>query len=162
MNDVVESNHVMKIPIDKLVLGMFVTAIDRQQSKVDILNPGKIKHHDAIIKLKNSNVTTVWVDIERSSDNCGLFKSDKPNDSIKPLARKATVTRDARQLQAKNLLAEAKGLIQKVLAETYEGKAFDITQFDGLADKMIETVMDNEDAFKCILALRTKDCLVLK
>ncbi|WP_350433269.1 HD-GYP domain-containing protein [Shewanella sp. H8] len=162
MNDVVESSHVIKLPIDKLALGMFVTAIDRQQSKVDILNPGKIKHQDAIIKLKNSNVTTVWVDMQLSSSNCGLIKSDTPNDFVNPLTRKATVTRDTRQLQAKNLLAEARGLIQKVLAETYEGKAFDITQFDGLADKMIETVMDNEDAFKCILALRTKDAYLLE
>ncbi|WP_137227196.1 HD-GYP domain-containing protein [Shewanella sp. MEBiC00475] len=160
--NVVESNYVIKIPIDKLALGMFVTAIDRQQSKVDILNPGKIKHQDAINRLKKSNVTIVWVDIKRSSDNCGLIKSDKPNDLINPVVRKPTVTRDARRLQTKHLLAEAKGLIQKVLAETYEGKEFGITRFDGLADNMIEMVMDNEDAFKCILALRTKDAYLLE
>jgi hypothetical protein len=72
MNDSVESSNVIKIPIDKLALGMFVTAIDHQQSKVAIRNPGQIKHRDAILKLKKNNILLVWVDVDRSSDTCGL------------------------------------------------------------------------------------------
>ena len=48
MNDSAESSNVIKVPIDKLALGMFVTAIDHQNGKVAIRNPGQIKYRDAI------------------------------------------------------------------------------------------------------------------
>ncbi|GGP96496.1 HD-GYP domain-containing protein [Shewanella ulleungensis] len=162
MSGSVESSNVIKIPVDKLALGMFVTAIDRQQNKVDIRNPGQIKHRDAIVKLKKNNIAVVWVDVERSSDTCGLKKGDRSNAPANPLARKATVTRDGQQAQAKKLLAEAKGLIKKVMSETFEGKPIEVGQFEDVADKMIESVMDDADAFKCISALRTKDAYLLE
>ncbi|WP_350432098.1 HD-GYP domain-containing protein [Shewanella sp. H8] len=162
MSDSVESSHLIKIPIDKLALGMFVTAIDHQQSKVAIRNPGQIKHRDAIAKLKQNNVQLVWVDIERSSDTCGLKNSARSSSATSRLVRKPTVTRDGRQTQAKKLLAEAKGLIKKVMSETFGGKAIEVSQFEDIADKMIESVMDDADAFKCISALRTKDAYLLE
>ncbi|WP_350978284.1 HD-GYP domain-containing protein [Shewanella sp. AC34-MNA-CIBAN-0136] len=162
MNDSVESSNVIKIPIDKLALGMFVTAIDHQQSKVAIRNPGQIKHRDAILKLKKNNILLVWVDVDRSSDTCGLKTAGKSSSASSLLVRKATVTRDGQQVQAKKLLAEAKGLIQKVMSETFNGKAIEVSQFEDVADKMIESVMDDADAFKCISALRTKDAYLLE
>jgi hypothetical protein len=101
MNDSVESSNVIKIPIDKLALGMFVTAIDHQQSKVAIRNPGQIKHRDAILKLKKNNILLVWVDVDRSSDTCGLKTAGKSSSASSLLVRKATVTRDGQQVQAK-------------------------------------------------------------
>ncbi|QDE33002.1 HD-GYP domain-containing protein [Shewanella polaris] len=162
MSDSVESSHLIKVPTDKLALGMFVTAIDHQQSKVAIRNPGQIKHRDAILKLKKNNILSVWVDIDRSSDTCGLKNTAKSSSASSLLVRKPTVTRDSRQSQAKNLLAEAKGLIKKVMSETFGGKAIEVSQFEDIADKMIESVMDDPDAFKCISALRTKDAYLLE
>jgi HD-GYP domain-containing protein (c-di-GMP phosphodiesterase class II) len=162
MSDSVESNNVIKIPIDKLALGMFVTAIDHQHGKVAIGNPGQIKHRDAIIKLKKNNIALVWVDIERSSETCGLKKTNRSSSAARPLVRKATVTRESKQTQAKKLLAEAKALIKKVMSETFEGKAIEVGQLEDVADKMIESVMDDADAFKCISALRTKDAYLLE
>ncbi|MBB1440353.1 HD-GYP domain-containing protein [Shewanella sp. SG41-4] len=162
MNDSVESSNVIKMPIDKLAIGMFVTAIDHQQSKVAIRNPGQIKHRDAILKLKKNNILLVWVDIDRSSDTCGLKTAGKSSSVSSLLVRKATVTRDSQQAQAKKLLTEAKGLIQKVMSETFSGKAIEVSQFEDVADKMIESVMDDADAFKCISALRTKDAYLLE
>jgi HD-GYP domain-containing protein (c-di-GMP phosphodiesterase class II) len=162
MNDSVESSNVIKIPIDKLALGMFVTAIDHQYSKVAISHPGQIKYRDAILKLKKNSIAFVWVDIERSSDTCGLKKSNRSSSAIRPLMRKATVTRDGQQAQAKKLLAEAKGLIKKVMSETFGGKAIEVGEFEAVADKMIESVMGDADAFKCISALRTKDAYLFE
>jgi HD-GYP domain-containing protein (c-di-GMP phosphodiesterase class II) len=160
MIDSAGSNNVIKIPIDKLVLGMFIVAIDRQQDKVDVLNPGQIKHSDAIAKLIKNNITTVWVDIERSSDTCGL-KTTKSS-GLNPLVRKAISSREDKRTYAKKLLTEAKSLIQKVLLETYEGKAIEVGPFEAVADKMIELILDDADAFKCISALRTKDAYLME
>lgn len=162
MNDSAESSNVIKVPIDKLALGMFVTAIDHQNGKVAIRNPGQIKYRDAIVKLKANNIALVWVDIERSSDTCGLKKAERASSASSLLMRKATVTRDGQRGQAKKLLAEAKGLIKKVMSETFEGKAIEVGQFEDVADKMIESVMDDADAFKCISALRSKDAYLLE
>ena len=162
MNDSVESSNVIKMPVDKLALGMFVTAIDHQQSKVAIRNPGQIKHRDAIIKLKQNHVQLVWVDVDRSSDFCGLKNTTRSSSASSLLMRKATATRDGRQTQAKKLLAEAKGLIKKVMSETFNGKAIEVGQVEDVADKMIESVIADTDAFKCISALRTKDAYLLE
>lgn len=80
----------------------------------------------------------------------------------KPLAKKALATREVKQAQAKQILDEAKGLVKKVLSETFEGKAVEVAPFEAVADKMIESVMDDADALKCISALRTKDAYLLE
>jgi HD-GYP domain-containing protein (c-di-GMP phosphodiesterase class II) len=162
MSDSTESSNTVKIPVAKLNLGMFVTAIDHNNSTVEIANAGQIKSRDAITKLAKSNIKFVWVDIDRSSDSCGLKKVPPQQVPGKPLARKATISRDAQQVHAKKLLNEAKGLIKKVLSETFEGKAVEVGPFEAVADKMIESVMDDADAFKCISALRTKDAYLLE
>ncbi|MCL1142801.1 HD-GYP domain-containing protein [Shewanella gaetbuli] len=159
MSDSTESTNIVKVPVSKLNLGMYVTAIDKNNNSVSITNPGQIKSRDAITKLINNNIKLVWVDVERSSDSCGLKKTSL---TAKPLAKKAEANRTIRQHQASLLLDEAKGLIKKVLSETFEGKAVQVEPFERVADKMIESVIDDADAFKCISALRTKDAYLLE
>ncbi|GGQ01154.1 HD-GYP domain-containing protein [Shewanella ulleungensis] len=157
-----DNSDVIILPIDQLTIGMFITAIDRDQNKIKIRNPGQLKYQDAILKLKKSNVIRVWVDVNRSSSSCGLRPRDKSNFLLNPLYRKSTITRTSQQIQAKKLLAEAKSLIQKFLSGTYEGKDINVKQFDNIINNMIESVLTNEDAFKCVLALRTKDAYLLE
>lgn len=162
MSDSIESSNTIKIPVTKLNLGMFVTAIDHNNSTIAIANAGQIKSREAVTKLVQSNIKHVWVDINRSSDSCGIKNLAKQAVAGKPLARKANVNRDVQQIQAKKILEEAKNLIKKVLSETFEGKAVEVAPFEAVADKMIESVMDDADAFKCISALRTKDAYLLE
>lgn len=157
MSDVTNSPNMIKLPVSKLALGMFVTAIDKNNSSIAIGNAGQIKSRDAIVKLKKNNIDFVWVDIERSAEGCGLKKIAQQEVPGKPLAKKALATREVKQAQAKQILDEAKGLVKKVLSETFEGKAVEVAPFEAVADKMIESVMDDADALKCISALRTKD-----
>jgi HD-GYP domain-containing protein (c-di-GMP phosphodiesterase class II) len=165
MSRAIESNDVIKIPVNRLALGMFVTGIDNAKGALSITNPGQIKTQDAINKLLKSGIKSVWVDVERSADNCGLKKtSAESSEPTKgnPLARKAKPSRDSKQAQVKVILNEAKNLVRKVLSETYEGKAVEVAPFEEIAEKMIESVMDDADAMKCISALRTKDAYLLE
>ncbi|QIR15918.1 HD-GYP domain-containing protein [Shewanella aestuarii] len=162
MSDPTKAQTAIKIPVDKLTIGMFVTAIDRNDSSIAISNAGQIKHHDAIVKLAKNNIKHVWVDVARSSDTCGLKKATSAPEISQPLAKKSLMSRDAKQIQSKQILQEAKGLIKKVLSETFEGKAVEVAPFEAVADKMIESVMDDADAFKCMSALRTKDAYLLE
>ncbi len=150
-----KSQDLIKLPVSKLGIGMFVTAIDKN-GRVNIASAGQIKQREAIEKLKANGIQSVWVDVERSADNCGLKKAQKP------LAKKPSNNRALRQKKASALVGEAKGLVRKVLSETFEGKAIEVEPFEDLADNMIESVLLDDDAFRCVSALRTKDAYLLE
>ncbi len=162
MKGSVETNNVIKLSMDKLALGMFIVAVDRRQQKVAVNQPGQIKHRDTIIKLRKNNIAYVWVDIDRSSDACGLIKYIKANGLTNPLAKKACFTIDEQHAKAKKLLFEAKRLIQKVMTDTYEGRNLDVGHFEPVVEKLIECAINDTDAFRCIAALRTKDAYLLE
>ncbi|QYJ93664.1 HD-GYP domain-containing protein [Shewanella spartinae] len=149
-----EKADVMKVPVPNLALGMYVAAIDHQ-GRVNITNPGQIKDRQAIDKLVRNGIQYVWVDVERSAPECGLRPKQEPEKIIR-------LTRDQSQEKAKRLMSEAKDLVKKVLSETFEGKAVKVEPFEALADKMLESVMLDADAFKCISALRSKDAYLLE
>ena len=160
MGDSAAATEVLRIPVSRLTIGMFVTAIDRDNDQLAIANAGQIRHRDAIAKLQRNGIKFVWVDAERSDESCGLKKSP----SVEPLApaKPKELTRDQKQQQAKKILGEAKDLIRKVLSETFEGKAIEVAPFEMLADNMIESVFLDDDALKCVSALRSKDAYLLE
>ena len=161
MSESAESVELIKLPVSQLTLGMFVSAIDKNdKGQLAIANAGQIKHKDAILKLAKSGIKFVWVDADRSAEHCGLKKkitNDNQTDN-----KKALISRDKQQAQAKVMLTEAKDLIRKVLSETFEGKAIEVAPFEALADTMIESVMLDADAVKCMSALRSKDAYLLE
>ncbi|MBO2558756.1 HD-GYP domain-containing protein [Shewanella algae] len=158
MTDVVSTAALLKLPVTQLGIGMYVSAIENN-GQLAVANAGQIRSRQAITKLSNSGIRFVWVDVERSSDNCGL-KKQRPAFNHHP--RKTSVNHQLAIGQAKQLLTEAKGLVRKVLSETFEGKAIEVEPFAALADNMIESVMLDSDAMKCVSALRSKDAYLLE
>ncbi|MDL2196061.1 HD-GYP domain-containing protein [Shewanella algae] len=158
MTDVLSTAALLKLPVTQLGIGMYVSAIENN-GQLAVANAGQIRSRQAITKLSNSGIRFVWVDVERSSDNCGL-KKQRPAFNHHP--RKTSVNHQLAIGQAKQLLTEAKGLVRKVLSETFEGKAIEVEPFAALADNMIESVMLDSDAMKCVSALRSKDAYLLE
>ncbi|MBL4816042.1 HD-GYP domain-containing protein [Shewanella sp.] len=152
-----DSKALVKFPVSKLTIGMFVSAID-QRGQIAIANAGQIRTQNSIIKLKKNGIEYVWIDIERSADSCGLKRAISP----KPVVKQIKPSRDQSQQQAKKLLVEAKDLLKKVLSEVFEGKAIEVAPFEALADNMIESALLDADALKCVSALRTKDAYLLE
>ncbi|EDQ02447.1 HD-GYP domain-containing protein [Shewanella benthica] len=152
-----DSKALVKLPVSKLDIGMFVSAID-QRGQVAIVNAGQIRTQNSMIKLKKNGIEYVWIDIERSADSCGLKRAISP----KPVVKKIKPSRDKSQQQARKLIVEAKDLVKKVLSEVFEGKAIEVAPFEALVDKMIESALLDDDALKCVLALRTKDAYLLE
>ncbi|QFU20543.1 HD-GYP domain-containing protein [Shewanella eurypsychrophilus] len=157
MAELADSKALVKISVSKLSIGMFVKAID-QQGLVAIANAGQIRNKDAILKLKKNGIKHVWVDVERSSDSCGLKRAVSP----KPVVKKVQPSREKQQQESKKLIVEAKDLVQKVLSEVFAGKAIEVAPFEALADNMIETALLDADALKCVSALRSKDAYLLE
>lgn len=161
MSESVESVDLIKLPVSRLTLGMFVSAIDKHdQGQLAIANAGQIKHRDAIAQLTQSGIKYVWVDTERSADHCGFKKKASQDNQLE--SKKSSLTREKQQAQAKVILTEAKDLIRKVLSETFEGKAIEVAPFGALADSMIESALLDADALKCMSALRSKDAYLLE
>lgn len=161
MSESVESVDLIKLPVSRLTLGMFVSAIDKHdQGQLAIANAGQIKHRDAIARLTQSGIKYVWVDTERSADHCGFKKKASQDNQLE--SKKSSLTRVKQQAQAKVILTEAKDLIRKVLSETFEGKAIEVAPFGALADSMIESALLDADALKCMSALRSKDAYLLE
>ncbi|SQH74688.1 conserved protein of unknown function, containig HD domain related to phosphohydrolase activity [Shewanella benthica] len=152
-----DSKALVKFPVSKLDIGMFVSAID-QRGQVAIVTAGQIRTQNSIIKLKKNGIEYVWIDIERSADSCGLKRAISP----KPVVKQIKPSRDKSQQQARKLLVEAKDLLKKVLSEVFEGKAIEVAPFEALADKMIESALLDDDALKCVSALRAKDAYLLE
>ncbi|QSX40985.1 HD-GYP domain-containing protein [Shewanella cyperi] len=157
MADAANPNEALiKVPVDKLAIGMYVSAVENN-GKLAIASAGKIRQRQTIDKLLHSGIRHVWVDMERSDESCGL----KPK-AEEPKVARTKVSRNLQQTQAKKILSEAKDLVRKVMSETFGGKAIEVTPFETLADSMLESIMLDADAFKCVSALRDKDAYLLE
>ncbi|WOT05359.1 HD-GYP domain-containing protein [Shewanella youngdeokensis] len=159
MDDVAEAAPLLKIAVEKLRVGMFVDSMDGSNKQISIANAGQIHDRAAILKLRRSGISHVWVDVERSSNDSGLkMPVSNPTLAVKKLAK----DRVTNIKHAKALMAEAKGLLQKVMSETFEGKMVEVEPFEDLADSMIVAVLRDPDALKCVSALRTKNAYLLE
>ncbi|OEE36025.1 HD family phosphohydrolase [Vibrio genomosp. F10 str. ZF-129] len=166
----------IKISIDTLTVGMFVTAIEHTEC-VNLAHAGRVSSQSAIDQLKKSEVKFVWVDSKLSEKNC-IFKPVKPEaesteeaaPTPKPAAissnahktAKKPTSRHANQQKAKKLIAEAKGLANRLMSHTFEGKIIELDEIDDWADNMIESVLIDSDALRCVSALRKKDAYLLE
>ncbi|MDF0534624.1 HD-GYP domain-containing protein [Shewanella yunxiaonensis] len=157
MTETLRKADLIKLPVSSLEVGMFVSAIENSQ-QLTVANAGRITQLDLVTKLKSKGVQFVWIDPARST-----FTAEKvPANSRAAISPPTIKNREQAQKQASELLHEAKGLVRKVLSETFEGKAIEVAKVEALAENMIESVMDNADAFKCVSALRTKDAYLLE
>ncbi|CAH1575661.1 HD-GYP domain-containing protein [Vibrio rotiferianus] len=156
----------IKIAIADMGVGMFVTAIE-QNKRVNLANAGRVSTKQGIEKLKASGVKFVWVDQKLSSSACVFKPVAAASEELSPVEEQTKVprafrTREAQHKRAKKLIAEAKGLAQKLLNQTFEGKVIEVDEIESWADDMIESVFIDSDALQCVSALRQKDTYLLE
>jgi HD-GYP domain-containing protein (c-di-GMP phosphodiesterase class II) len=156
----------IKIAIADMGVGMFVTAIE-QNKRVNLANAGRVSTQQGIEKLKASGVKFVWVDQKLSSSACVFKPVAAESEELSAVEEQAKVprafrTREAQHKRAKKLIAEAKGLAQKLLNQTFEGKVIKVDEIESWADDMIESVFIDSDALQCVSALRQKDTYLLE
>ena len=163
-----DPNKSIKISIDTLSIGMFVTAIEHSK-RVNLANAGRVASDKAIDQLRQSNVKFAWVDRELSADGCEFKPVDVsatnpiPNQTVSPAS--TTPKRSSRfsqQQRASKIIREAKGLAHKLINQTFEGKVIDVADIDNWADDLIESVLTDSDALQCVSALRNKDKYLLE
>lgn len=168
MSEALQIADLIKVPVANLEVGMFVAAIETN-GRLAVTHAGKLSKRSSIGMLKAKGIQYVWVDAGRSdvappSPNAAANAAIEPPPPTPPVPKSLAKPANRQQAQnnAKLLLTEAKGLIRKVLSETFEGKAIEVEPFATLADNMIESVMGHSDALKCVSALRSKDAYLLE
>ncbi|MGR5420687.1 HD-GYP domain-containing protein [Vibrio sp. PNB22_4_1] len=159
----------IKIAIADLSIGMFVTSI-QQSKRVNLANAGRVSSLQGIQKLKSGGIKYVWVDQKLSAQGC-VFKPVEEEHDVTLGASEVIATskikrafrsREAQHKRAKKLIAEAKGLAQKLLNQTFEGKLIEVDEIESWADDMIDSVFIDSDALQCVSALRKKDSYLLE
>ncbi|RTZ14437.1 HD-GYP domain-containing protein [Vibrio aquaticus] len=163
-----DPNNSIKIPINTLSVGMFVTAIE-DSKRVNLAHAGRVSSDKAISQLIKSGVKFAWVDKELSAKG-SVFKpvvdlpeieEPKSQEPTAPLKRKKR-SRFSQQQKAQKIIRDAKGLAQKILSQTFDGKPIQVDELDDLADDLIESILLDSDALHCVSALRTKDEYLLE
>ncbi|MGF1909544.1 HD-GYP domain-containing protein [Vibrio kasasachensis] len=158
----------IKIAIDTLRTGMFVTAIEHSK-RVNLTNAGRVSNNDAIEQLKQSGVRYAWVDQELSAKGC-IFKpvsptiQETPQQEVSEIAdiKPKKQSRFTQQKRASKIIREAKGLAQKLINQTFEGKVIHVDEIEEWADDVIDSVAVDSDALQCVSALRNKDKYLLE
>lgn len=163
-----DPNKSIKISIDTLSIGMFVTAIEHSK-RVNLANAGRVANDKAIYQLRQSNIKFAWVDRELSAEGCEFKPVDVsasnpiPNQTVSsaPTTPKRS-SRFSQQQRASKIIREAKGLAHKLINQTFEGKVIDVADIDNWADDLIESALTDSDALQCVSALRNKDKYLLE
>ncbi|MFQ6372297.1 HD-GYP domain-containing protein [Shewanella sp. YIC-542] len=153
-----EKNALIKLPVTSLKVGMYVSAIDHSE-RLTITSAGLVKHQNLVTQLQTKGIHFVWVDPTRSS-----FAMDKT--PVLPAANGLSMSsgqhRELAHKQSRDLLFEARGLVRKVLSDTFEGKPIVIAEVEALAENIIDAVMKMPNTLKCVSALRSKDAYLLE
>ncbi|MEH0666078.1 HD-GYP domain-containing protein [Vibrio scophthalmi] len=169
-----DPNNSIKIPIETLTVGMFVTALE-DNKKVNLANAGRVPSDQSVKQLIGNGIKFAWVDESLSAKGCVFTpvkeQEDDSHDIAPPAATEVIRTeavkrkpksRFSMQKKAANIIREAKGLAQKVLTHTFDGKTVHVDEFDDWAEDLIESALVDSDALQCVSALRNKDEYLLE
>ncbi|PAU37961.1 HD family phosphohydrolase [Vibrio coralliilyticus] len=160
-----DPSNSIKVPIDTLMVGMFVTAIE-DNKRVNLANAGRVSSQQAIQQLVKNGIKFAWVDQALSAKG-SVFKpvveEEPPEEDVSatPVKRKS-MSRFSKQKKASKIIREAKGLAQKILNQTFDDKSIHVDDLEGWADDLIEAVLIDSDALHCVSALRSKDEYLLE
>ncbi|WP_375750449.1 HD-GYP domain-containing protein [Vibrio sp. HN007] len=160
----------VRVAIDNIQLGMFVTAIERSE-KVSLSVAGLVSNEKSIAQLVESGVRYVWVDKKLSDKSCKIVIAPEPGkepteeekpDIAKGSLRSKKASPSFTHQKAKKLVSEARSIANKLIQDTFEGNPVNIEVLDSWADDIIDAVLENANAIKFVSALRSKDAYLLE
>ncbi|WP_341662205.1 HD-GYP domain-containing protein [Vibrio sp.] len=160
-----DPDNSIKIPINTLTVGMFVTAIEDSE-RVHLANAGRVSSKKAIKQLESSGIKFAWVDQSLSIEG-SVFNpvadglSDNTPRMVTTVKRKLS-SRKVRQSTAVKIIRDARELANKLLHETFDDTALIVPDLERWAEDLISEALDDTDALHCVSALRNKDEYLLE
>ncbi|MGR5239024.1 HD-GYP domain-containing protein [Vibrio alfacsensis] len=162
----------IKLSVDDISLGMFITGVQKRK-RVNLKQAGRISSREQIITLRENGIKFVWVNEKLSDRHCfykpvnqqQVFHHEEqtiPNELSHTQFPENTSLSNVEYGRAKELISEAKQLVQKLLVDMQDNKNVTLNDVEILADDMIESAFINTDALLCASALRNKDSYLLE
>ncbi|CAH0539676.1 HD-GYP domain-containing protein [Vibrio marisflavi] len=158
----------IRISIEKLSVGMFVTAIE-ESDNITLANAGRVHCPTSIKKLVDNGVKFAWVDKKLSCEKCEI--QSQPIQLVDPIERQSLqevrekrklATRDSQQKKAKVLVEQARDLANKLLTNTFQRRTTLVDDISSWAEKIVDFALVDTDAIRCVTALRNKDDYLLE
>jgi len=165
MKLLMESNtkeaQLQKIPLAKLIPGMYVLSVYKGKKDLPIKSEGYIPNTSTIEQLKKIGVKELLVDPAKQKKS---EKIDKvlPDISSTPLRKKAdnkakTVPLNVEMKKASKLYSNAKNLQNKILTDISTDKVIDVDEVKQSTDAIVDSIFRNQDALSCMSRIRMKD-----
>lgn len=158
----------IRISIEKLSVGMFVTAIEESEC-ISLANAGRVHCPTSIQKLVDSGIKFAWVDKKLSSTGCEF--DVQPIQLVDPIERQSfqeirerrkLASRDSQQKKAKVLVDQARDLANKLFTNTFQRRTTLVEDVSAWADNIVDLALVDTDAIRCVTALRNKDSYLLE
>lgn len=157
MNKVLLRPMIKRIPINKVEVGMYVSANTPGLSAAGVLEKGMIRRESTIAKLRNHNIGEVYIDVDKGKDShFALPVIDHPV-SLEP-----TVSLAEERVKAERVYGEATGLVGSILTNVKLGKAIEIGPVEDLAYEINNSVLRNANALLCLSQIQDKDKYLLE
>ena len=153
-----------KLPVSKLLPGMFVQSVTKQTGRVKIKSQGWVKTQTSIDKLIKAGILEVEIDPDKTLTETVPEKEQTktPATKIKRDPWQKTHSAAQEMNKAKKLYDEAKTLQIKAFKDIKSGLNIDIAPFRELASGFMDSVFRNQDALACLTQMRQKDAYLLE
>ena len=148
----------LKMPVEKLALGMYVTELDRPWLESPFLFQGFFLTTDKHISLVQESCDHVYIDTTRIIDKEVKFlQEEKRKDIVYPAPPKKTSTFCDEIAQADKIFSKTSHLIQGFLKNIKVNQRLDIEEAKKAVDQVVHSVIKTPDALMWLTQLKNKD-----
>lgn len=169
---------IKRIPINRLQTGMYIAEVSNAWIPDNNLQKhGFVRREETIAIIRDLGVQHVYIDTEKGIDcSEGVPLSEienQQNSRLRHLQDQGTpsLTKGPQAAQcplegelenARQVHENAKQLIDKFLLDVKLGKAVSLAPAEHLAEEMIDSISNNQNALLCVSQIRSKDTYLLE
>lgn len=144
----------LRIPVEQLVIGMYVVELDRAWTETEFLFQGFRIRQQQEIRLLQEICQYVWVDARRS---VGIRQQAQENQaaSLQPVISKVSFS--AEMAQAEPAYQAAREQSQRILQAIKLGQALDVAAVKEVVKGCVESILRNPSALLWLARIKNKD-----
>ncbi len=163
---------IKRIPVDHLKTGMYIAEVSNAWIPDNNLQKhGFVRREKTIDIIRRLGVQHVYIDTDRGTDcDIGVPLAEienQQNAQLRRLQGEIPPAVERRPLEqelenARQVHQSAKRLIDKILLDVKLGQAVELDPVEQLADEMIGSILNNQNALLCMSQIRSKDSYLLE
>lgn len=154
MTNAEQLDSLIKIKIDDLVPGMFVSGVLKQSGQLRIKTQGLVKSKGIIEQLKSKGILEVQVDLDRSNQSV-VDKYSTPEPEPEPAESQIKEKTEGEALnEAQSLYDKAKIAHKRFLKRMQAGQVGNLEALKQSCNEIIESLFENANALQCLTLIK--------